>query len=114
MKARATGIAFVGAGLLHFLLPRTYVAMMPRAFPAHRELVYASGVAEMAGGAGLLSPRMRRPAGLWLILTMIAVFPANVNMAVNAESFRRVPPWALWVRLPLQGVIIAWIDRVSK
>jgi uncharacterized membrane protein len=44
---------------------------------------------------------------------MLGVFPANVNMAVNAERFARFPPWALWARLPLQGVIIAWIRRVS-
>jgi uncharacterized membrane protein len=113
-RATILGIVFVGAGLLHFLLPRTYVGMLPRALPAHRELVYVSGAAEMAGGAGLLSSRTRRPAGLWLILTMIAVFPANVNMAVNAERFRRFPPWTLWARLPLQGLIIAWIGHVSR
>jgi uncharacterized membrane protein len=113
MSARATGTVFIGAGLLHFLAPKPYVAIMPRSLPAHRELVYASGVAEMAGGAGLLFERTRRPAGLWLILTMLGVFPANVNMAVNAGRYARFPPWSLWARLPLQGLIIAWIHRVS-
>jgi uncharacterized membrane protein len=114
MKATATGITFIGAGALHFLFPKPYVAMMPRRLPAHRELVYASGVAEIAGGVGLLVPRIRRAAGAWLILTMLGVFPANVNMAVNAERFRRFPVWALWLRLPVQGAIIAWLARVSR
>ena len=64
---------------------------MPEALPAHRELVYPSGVAEMAGGAGVLADRTTRAAGWWLIATMLAVFPANVNMAVDAERFRDVP-----------------------
>jgi uncharacterized membrane protein len=114
VSARITGAVFVAAGLLHFLFPRPYIAIMPRSLPAHRELVYASGVAEIAGGAGLLAPRTRRAAGLWLVLTLLGVFPANVNMAVNAERFARIPPWALWARLPLQGAIVAWVLRVAR
>jgi uncharacterized membrane protein len=113
VKASATGIGFIGAGALHFLLPRPYLAIMPRALPAHRELVYASGVAEIAGGAGLLVPRTRRAAGVWLILTLVGIFPANVNMAVDAGRFARFPAWALWARLPLQAVLIAWVHRVA-
>ena len=64
---------------------------MPAALPAKRELVYASGVAELVGGAGVLHPRTRRAAGWWLIATLVAIFPANVNMAVNAERFRGIP-----------------------
>jgi uncharacterized membrane protein len=114
VSARATGVAFLGAGALHFKLPRPYLAMMPRALPAHRELVLASGVAEMAGGAGLLVPRTRRAAGAWLALTLVAIFPANVNMAVHPERFGRFPRWALWARLPLQGAMIAWVLRVAR
>ena len=82
---------YLTAGALHFLRPRAYEAIMPAALPAKRELVYASGAAEIAGGAGVLHPRTRTLAGWWLIATLIAIFPANVNMAVNAERYRRIP-----------------------
>jgi uncharacterized membrane protein len=91
-----------------------YEAIKPDYLPAHRELVYASGVAEIAGGAGVLHPRTRRLAGYWLIATLLAVFPANVNMAVNAERFKKVPEPALWARLPLQGALIAWVWKTAK
>jgi uncharacterized membrane protein len=102
------GVTFMAAGALHFVRPRMYEAIMPRYLPAHRELVYASGVAELAGGVGVLHPRTRRAAGWWLIATLVAIFPANVEMAVHAERFKQFPPAALWARLPLQGVLIAW------
>ena len=86
---------------------------MPRYLPAHRELVYASGVAELAGGAGVLHPRTRRRAGWWLIATLLAIFPANVEMAVNADRFTRFPEPLLWARLPLQGALIAWVWRTT-
>ena len=109
----ALGAFFLGAGLLHFLKPRPYEAIMPEALPAHRELVYLSGVAEMAGGAGVLADPTRRWAGWWLIATMLAVFPANVNMAVEADRFRAIPEPLLWGRLPVQGAILYWIWRVA-
>jgi uncharacterized membrane protein len=107
------GAFFLTAGALHFVKPRPYEAIVPDALPAHRELVYASGVAELLGGAGVLPERTARAAGWWLIATMVAVFPANVNMAVNARRFRAVPEPLLWARLPLQAVIIGWIWRVA-
>ncbi len=107
----AVGSTFMVAGALHFLRPRMYQAIMPRYLPAHRELVYASGVAELAGGVGMLHPKAARPAAWWLIATLVAIFPANVEMAVHAERFRRFPPVLLWARLPLQGALIAWVWR---
>jgi uncharacterized membrane protein len=104
---------FLAAGALHFLKPRVYESMMPRYLPAHRELVYASGVAELAGGAGMLHPRTARGAAYWLVATLIAIFPANVEMAVHSERFTRFPPAALWARLPLQALLIAWIWRAK-
>jgi uncharacterized membrane protein len=104
---------FLLAGLLHFLRPKPYVAIVPDALPRKREIVFASGVAEMAGGAGVLVPGTRRPAGWWLIATLLAIFPANVNMAVNAGRFRAVPEPLLWARLPVQGALIAWVWRVA-
>ena len=105
------GAFFLIAGSLHFLRPGPYVAIVPDALPRKREIVFASGVAELAGGVGVLVPRTRRLAGWWLIATLVAIFPANVNMAVNAERFRALPAPLLWVRLPLQGALIAWVWR---
>ena len=104
---------FLAAGALHFIKPRAYESIMPDALPAHRELVYLSGVAEMAGGAGVLADPTRRAAGWWLIATMLAVFPANINMAIEAERFKDIPEPLLWARLPLQAAIVHWIWRVA-
>jgi uncharacterized membrane protein len=104
---------FLFAGLMHFVKPRPYVAIVPDALPRKREIVFASGVAEMAGGAGVLVPATRRVAGWWLIATLLAIFPANVNMAVNSERFRAVPEPLLWVRLPVQALLIRWVWRVA-
>lgn len=69
-----------------------------------------SGVAEMLGGLGLILPVTRRAAAWGLIALLVAVFPANLNMAVNHLPLgtSSVPAWALWARLPLQLVLIAW------
>jgi uncharacterized membrane protein len=104
---------FLFAGAMHFLKPRPYVAIVPDALPRKREIVFVSGVAELAGGAGVLVPATRRLAGWWLIATLLAIFPANINMAVNAARFRTVPEPLLWLRLPLQGLLIHWVWRVA-
>jgi len=106
---------FLAAGSLHFLRPRMYEAIVPDGLARHRRaVVLASGVAELAGGAGVLHPRTRRAAGWWLIATLAAVFPANVHMAVHPERYRGIPPWALWLRLPLQFVCAAWVHRATR
>ena len=113
MSRALLGATFLATGVLHFLRPRMYEAIMPRYLPAHRELVYASGVAEMAGGAGVLYAKTRKGAAWWLIATLVAIFPANVEMAVNADRFKRFPKPLLWARLPLQGALIAWVWRAA-
>ena len=113
MSRALLGVTFLATGVLHFLRPRIYEAIMPRYLPAHRELVYASGVAELAGGAGVLHAKTRRGAGWWLIATLVAIFPANVEMAVHAERFKQFPEPLLWARLPLQGALIAWVWRTA-
>jgi uncharacterized membrane protein len=113
MSRALLGVTFLATGVLHFARPRMYEAIMPRYLPAHRELVYASGVAEIAGGAGVLHARTARPAAWWLIATLLAIFPANVEMAMNAERFRRIPEPLLWARLPLQAALIAWVWRTA-
>jgi uncharacterized membrane protein len=117
MRERVVGPAFVIAGAMHFIAPESYVAMMPRSLPAHRELVYASGIAEIAGGLGLMHQRTRVWAGRWLIATLVAVFPANVNMALNPDRYaQRVPGGqrALIARLPLQAMLIAWVHAAAN
>ncbi|MCW2968403.1 MAG: hypothetical protein JWM71_2175 [Solirubrobacteraceae bacterium] len=115
MLRRLCGPVFVLAGALHFARPRFYLAIMPPWLPRHRELVYASGVAEMIGGAGLMTP-LRRPAGWWLIATLIAVFPANLHMAQHPEQFPKVPGGraGLYARLPFQAVFIAWVRAAMR
>ena len=112
---KLAGPVFILAGVLHFVRPRWYEAIMPPYLPAHRELVYASGVAEAAGGVGLLVPRLRNLAGWWLVATLVAVFPANVHMALNPEDYRDVPGgrWALYARLPVQLLFIAWVRAAA-
>jgi uncharacterized membrane protein len=103
-------VFMVAAGANHFIAPATYVGMMPSALPAPWALVYISGVAEIAGGLGLLVAATRVWAAWGLVALYVAVFPANINMAVNHLHLgtTEVPTWALWARLPLQGVLIAW------
>jgi uncharacterized membrane protein len=103
-------VFMVGAGVNHFLSPEAYVGMMPAALPAPWALVAISGVAEILGGLGLILPATRRLAAWWLIALFIAVFPANLNMAINHLPLgsHTLPGWALWARLPLQLLLIAW------
>jgi uncharacterized membrane protein len=121
MTASQKGVAgvFTLAGTLHFVIPRSYEAMMPPYIPAHREAVAISGVAEIVGGVAMASPRSRRFARWWLIALLAAVFPANVHMAVNPDQIRgldtkRIPRWALWARLPLQPLCVLWIWRATR
>ncbi len=112
---RLFGPVFVGTGVLHFVIPRTYEAIVPDYLPARRALVYASGVAEIAGGAGVLHPRTRRAASWWSIATLVAVFPANVHMALHPDDYE-VPGGAaaLWLRLPCQALFIAWARAAAR
>lgn len=99
---------FIVAGVLHFIIPEQYVRIMPPWLPWHRELVLLSGVAEIAGGAGLLVPRVRRAAGMGLILLLIAVAPANWQMYLNARAAGASPvaQTLFLLRVPLQLVLI--------
>jgi uncharacterized membrane protein len=108
--ARLFGIFFTFAGVMHFAKPRWYVAIMPDYLPAHHELVYASGAAEIAGGLGTLMPATRRAGSWWSIATLVAVFPANLHMALNPERYKQVPGGrnALYARLPVQALLVLW------
>jgi len=119
LSQKVLGAFFTTTGVLHFVIPRSYEAMMPPYLPAHREAVIVSGVAEFLGGAAVGPRRTRRFARWWLLALLVAVFPANVHMAVNPEQVRgldldRVPRWALWARLPLQPLCMLWVWRATR
>jgi uncharacterized membrane protein len=107
----------MAVGALHFVAPAPFVRIVPAWLPAHLALVYVSGFFEILGGFGLLVPRARRAASLGLVALYVAVFPANVNMAVNdiaLDGTSHAPPALLWGRLPLQALFIAWAFWVGK
>jgi len=113
---RRFGPFFVFAGTMHFVIPKTYESIMPEYLPAHRRLVYASGVAEIVGGLGTMNERTRA-AATWLnIATLLAVFPANLNMALHPERYEALPGGrtALLMRLPAQALFIAWAYAAGK
>ena len=107
-------ILFILAGLNHFRNPGFYVSIMPPYLGWHRELVAISGAAEIALGALLLFRRWAVLAGWGLIALLIAIFPANLHMAMNPELYPSISPVALWWRLPLQGLLIAWAYRYAR
>ncbi len=105
-------VVYMAAGINHFIRPNTYLALMPPYIPAHGLMVMLSGIAEIVLGAGLLFPATRSLSAWGLILLLIAVFPANVHMAV-ASRFQSIPAWVRWGRLPLQGLLIWWAYRYT-
>lgn len=109
------GVAFIGAGVNHFAMPGPYEKIVPPSMKGSaRSLVAVSGVAEVAGGVGVLLPFTRRISGLGLVALLAAVFPANLYMARKPESFRKIPRWALYARLPLQPLMMWWAWTATK
>jgi uncharacterized membrane protein len=104
------------AGSLHFLHPGPYLKIMPPQIPWHLPMIYLSGAAEIAGGIGLLIPILRRPAAWGLTALLIAVFPANIYMAINHIRFTQIPipTPLLWARLALQPLFIWWVLWCSR
>ena len=101
---RSLTVFWLAAGAMHFVRPRFYDAIVPPPLDGHaRAVTYASGAAELAGAAALLAGRPRLARG-WLLAVLAAIYPANVRMALHAEEFGGFPRWALWARLPVQGL----------
>jgi uncharacterized membrane protein len=107
---------FVGAGIMHFVVPDAYLRIVPPALPARSLLVVLSGIAEILGGFGLLAPFARRMAAWGLVLLLFAVFPANIYTAVSHLPFPGIlgQTWAQWLRLPLQLPLILWTLRYTR
>jgi uncharacterized membrane protein len=107
LEAKVVVGAFVASGAVHLVRPQTFEPLMPRVVPAHREVIYASGVAELACAAGLLHPRTRRLAGLASAALLVGVFPGNLKMALDARGARnKAYRIATLARLPLQYPMI--------
>lgn len=110
------GAFFVGAGILHLVRSQTFEEIVPPGFGDPHTLVVISGLAEIIGGASLAWREARWFSRWWLIGLLVAVFPANVYMAIDptgAATFG-LPRWLLWVRLPLQGAGIWWVLSVTR
>ena len=104
-------VLYVLAGIMHFVNTAFFVRIVPDYLPWPLALVYISGVAEILLGVLLVVPATRPLAAWGVIALLIAVFPANINMAVHSIPMQEgLPPnqLALWLRLPIQGVLIAW------
>ncbi len=108
-------VAMVAVGVLHFATPAFFVGIMPRMLPTstHLPLVLVSGVFEILGGVGLLPARTRRFSAFGLMALYVCVFPANLRMAMEPETFH-VAAAATYARLPLQLVLIAWAYRYTR
>ena len=102
------GAFLVAAGFNHFWHPDAYVGIVPPWLPWPLAIVVVSGIAEIGIGLALFVRRLTRPAAWAAIALFVAVFPANLHMAQHSELFPRIAPLLLWLRLPLQALLIAW------
>jgi uncharacterized membrane protein len=115
LSRRLLCVFWVASGINHFVNPRYYEAIVPPSLASEKELVVqASGVAEIAGGVAVLVPSLRRLTGVYLVALLAAIFPANLYMAREPERFAQFPRWALYVRLPLQPLMMVWAWRATR
>ena len=105
---------FINVGVDHFVNPDFYLNIMPPSFPLHAEAVYISGFFEVVGGISLLIPRLRKIAGWGLVALLIAVYPANIYMAITPQAFPDIPVTLLYVRLAFQFVFFYWAYSVTR
>jgi uncharacterized membrane protein len=105
----AAAVFFFVAGVSHFTNAEFFLAIVPPYLPAPLALVTISGIFEILGGLGVMLPATRRAAGWGLIALLLAVYPANIHMALHPEQFEEMSRGALLARLPLQFVFIAWV-----
>jgi uncharacterized membrane protein len=109
-------LSFISVGCLHFSHDHLFVLLMPPYLPWHHELVWLSGVFEILGGIGLMVPQTRRFSAWGLLALLIAVFPANIHMALYSVElpveFLPQSEFGRWVRLPFQFVfagVVWWV-----
>ena len=104
-------VIYIVAGSLHFIKPEPYLRIMPPYIPWHPAMVRISGAFEILGGLGLFVPATRRAAAWGLVALLIAVFPANIYMALHPveAGAAGIAPVLRWGRLPLQALLIWWL-----
>jgi uncharacterized membrane protein len=102
------------AGANHFINPKSYLNIMLPYLPLHLFLVLLSGFFETALGILILVPKYTSFAAWGLIILLILIFPANIHMAINSELYRNIDPVILWLRLPLQLILIVWAYYYTK
>lgn len=105
-------VGFVVQGINHFIADEFLIRMIPPWLPWPALLVYASGIAEIGLGLAVIRPQTRRVAGWGLLALLVAVFPANLQMALHPEQWPHIPAWVLWARLPLQPLFMLWVWAV--
>ena len=105
---------FINIGINHFVNPDFYLSIMPPAFPMHVEAVYVSGFFEVLGGVCVLIPRLRKIAGWGLVALLVAVYPANIYMAITPDAFPDFPVELIYVRLAYKFVIFYWAFSVPR
>ncbi len=116
------GAFWLFAGTMHFVRRREYEATVPEYIPIPPDNAVAwSGYAEIAGGLAVLPAATRRLGRWWLLGVLVAVFPANVHMAVDPAAVAargvpidRIPRWLLWARLPIQPLFMRWAWRATE
>ena len=107
----------IAVGVTHFVNPEPFERIVPTWLPWPHVLVLVSGFFEVLGGIGVLVPKTRRSAAWGLVALYVAVFPANVNMALNHIQLSptdTLPVWAMWARLPFQALFIAWAHWFTR
>jgi uncharacterized membrane protein len=111
MAVVVAAVFYIAAGSLHFIKPEPYLRIMPPYIPWHAAVVRASGAFEILGGLGLLVPATRRAAAWGLVVLLIAVFPANLYMAMHPieAGAAGITPVLRWGRLPVQALLISWL-----
>ncbi len=107
---------FFGAGASHMVTPQLWEGAVPPQLPNPKLMVYLSGIAEIVGGLLFIFPRTRRLGGNYLVLLLLAVFPANIYMAVDSGWHKQVPGGkvALLLRLPIQFLGMWWVRELAK
>jgi len=105
---------FINVGIDHFINPDFYLSIMPPSFPMHAEAVYVSGFFEILGGICVLIPSLRIIAGWGLAALLVAVYPANIYMALTPEAFPDIPVAFLYFRLVLQFLFFYWAYSITR
>jgi uncharacterized membrane protein len=108
------GLLFIAAGITHFVRPEFFLRIMPPYLPWHMALVLISGAAEIVLGVGIMIPKVKRWAAWGLIALLIAVFPANLHMAMNPQLFPDISTAAIYIRLPIQALLILWAYAYTR